>query len=129
MKQQQISFFKNGSWLAALILFLGILGSGLTVWNYSQHVFSTSSAHVVSGDGRIEVFFSERLTKKIFLHEVARVTFKDNMKQTPFRAEVISLEKKGVILQLLSQGPLNLHLGEMCSVTIDETIPQEEQKD
>ena len=82
----------------------------------------------MSCDGTIEAVFSERFTKKIVLHEIARVTLEKDVKQTPFRAEVISLEKKRVTLQLLPQGPLNLHPGESCSVTIDATVPQEEQK-
>ena len=129
MKQRHISFFKNGSWLASLILGLGVLGSGLTVWNYSQHVFSTNNAHVVSSDGTIEAFFSEHLIKKITSHEVARVTFKNDVNQVAFRAEVVSLRKNAVTLQLLPHGPLNLHPEESCSVTIDATVPQEEQKD
>jgi hypothetical protein len=126
VKQQRASFFKNGSWFVMSLLSLAVLGSGLTVWNYSQHVFSTSKAHVVTSDGKIAATFSERLTKKMFLHEVARVTFENNGNPTPFRAEIIFLGKKEVTLQLLSQAPLNLHPGVGCSVTVDATIPQEE---
>lgn len=82
----------------------------------------------MTDDGKIEATFSERLIKKMFLHEVARVTFENDENSTPFRAEIICLQKKGITLQLLRQGSLNLHPGAACSVTVDATIPQEEQE-
>ncbi len=119
----------NGNRLVLLILFFGILGSGLTFWNYSSHVFSTNHAVVLNAGGRIQAAFSPSQTARLHPKQQAKVTFKTsipmsavNNPQAIWRAEIVTVVKGCVLLQLLEK-PGSLIPGEACEVTIDTTIP------
>lgn len=121
------SFFKkkNGSFLVILILVLCTFGAGLTFWNYTQHVFSTSQADVVSSSNMVEAFFAKSAINKIQPHHHARVTIDKQI----FDAEVVSVTNTGqkttVLLRLINkESPLlKNEMPKSCGVTIDTTIP------
>ena len=121
---------KSGSRLVVMILVLGTLGSGLTFWNYSQHVFSSKSAKIVDQAGRIEAIFPARVLKKVQPHQRARVSVEKSF----FNAEVVSATTtdQGVIISLRSTDKDNFlkiktTAGDSCDVTIDTTIPCDSQ--
>ena len=108
-----------------IIVVLGVVGSGLTVWNYSQHVFSSNRGKVIDFDGIVEVSFPKKAALKIHAHQSARVTFevKDAPKKIVHDAVVISVDDDVVTLRLTPPMLEKLTLGEACSVTVDTTIP------
>ncbi|HLB34282.1 MAG TPA: hypothetical protein VJK54_08625 [Chthoniobacterales bacterium] len=130
----------NGSRLVLIIVILGCLGSGLTVWNYSRGVFSTTHATVINSSGTIEALFPMGLAKKVHPGQIARITFEKSRASstTPFSAKVVSTTKTTmttkfskpmllVTLRLIEdlkpiEYPVGLVIEEPCSVTIDTTI-------
>ena len=131
------TIWKNGTWLVIVIVLLGIIAAGLTVTVYSQHVYSSHEAQVLNKEGEIAAFYPQRFMKKIFPHQIARVTVQEQSLTLPYRAEVVSvtqtmLGRRHVLLVTLQILDLetsneavvsNLIPGEACSVTIDATIP------
>lgn len=111
----------NGTYLVLLILFFGIAGAGLTVWNYSRHVFSTNQAFVVEPSGRVRASFSPSITAQLHPRQRAKIT-SARSPETPLRAEIVTVVKGSVLLQLLEKST-SLSPGEACEVTIDTTIP------
>ena len=135
------SFWKNGSFLALSILVFGIFGAGMTIGVYSQHVYSTHEAQIITGEGTIAALYPQRLSKKITPHQIAKVTFQGQASLLPCKAEVVSvnptmLGRRSLLLvklQLLDGTTRNNGLqwekqevlvpGTHCTVTIDTTIP------
>ncbi|MFI0348612.1 MAG: hypothetical protein ACH346_07620 [Chthoniobacterales bacterium] len=116
----------SGSRLVFIILVLGTLGSGLTFWNYSQHVFSSNRATFIDQAGTIEAIFPRRVAKKIEPHQQARISMGKNL----FSAEVVSTTSTNqeVIVRLSpidknSFSKIEIPFDDSCSVTIDTTIP------
>lgn len=137
---KRLTIWKNGSWLVIFILLLGAVGTGLSIWSYSQHVYSSHDAQVLNNKGLIGAFYPARFAKKIFPHQVARITFQEQAFLLPCKAEVVSVTQTMlgrrhvllVTLQLLDpqatdgattwKSDSNLKPGANCSVTIDTTI-------
>lgn len=135
------SFWKNGSYLALSILIFGIIGAGMTIGIYAQHVYSTHEAQIISKEGTIAALYPQRLAKKITPHQIAKITFQGQASLFPYKAEVISvnptmLGRRSLLLvklQLFVGTPKNNGLysekqdawipGTHCTVTIDTTIP------
>jgi len=135
------SFWKNGSCLALSILFFGVIGAGMTIRVYLQHVYSTHEAEIITKEGGIAALYAQQLSQKIKPHQVAKITFQGKASLFPCKAEVISvnptmLGRKSLLLvklQLLNATTKNndpysekedLYIpGTPCTVTIDTTIP------
>jgi hypothetical protein len=113
--------YHNGSWLVMLLLSVAIVGAGLTVWNYSQHVFSTRRACIETATGMVRASFPDAITRQLHPHQHGKVTLASSPK-TPWRAEIVTVVRGTVVLQPLEQPP-SLAPGEACEVTIDTTIP------
>ncbi|MCF7728772.1 MAG: hypothetical protein K9M81_00225 [Chthoniobacterales bacterium] len=127
--------------MALSILVFGIFGAGMTIGVYSQHVYSTHEAQIITGEGTIAALYPQRLSKKIAPHQIAKVTFQGQASLLPCKAEVISvnptmLGRRSLLLvklQLLDGTTRNNGLqwekqevlvpGTHCTVTIDTTIP------
>lgn len=115
----------NGSRLVIIILILGALISGLTFWNYSQHVFSTNHALLLNQTGLVEAVFPAALSRKIHEHQQAHITLGKRF----FKAEVLSTlmsdQETRVQLHLIEKNlpALPLSPDEACGVTIDTTLP------
>jgi DNA-binding transcriptional regulator YdaS (Cro superfamily) len=136
-----VTIWKNGTWLVIAIMLLGIISASLTIWIYSQHVYSSREAQVISSTGDIAVLYPQRLAKKIFPHQSAKVTFHQQDFLFPCKAEVVSVNQTMlgrrpillVRLQLIdhvdggqitaSEKEDDLLPGTPCSVTIDTTVP------
>jgi hypothetical protein len=134
-------FWKNGSSLVLLIALLGIISAALTVWMYTQHVYSSHEAEIISSKGIIAALYPQRLEKKIVSHQIAKVTFSGVVFSFPCKAEVVSvtqtmLGRRSLLLVKLElidlpdhKNPLNEEKieqwipGTHCTVTIDTTIP------
>ncbi|MFZ4116224.1 MAG: hypothetical protein ACOYK6_05815 [Chthoniobacterales bacterium] len=136
-----VTIWKNGTWLVAAMMLIGTIAASLTIWVYSQHVYSTHEAQVISSKGDIAALYPQRLGKKIFPHQRAKVTFHQQNFLFPCKAEVVSvnqtmLGKRPILLvrlQLIDRGDGDqitaseqeddLMPGTRCSVTIDTTLP------
>jgi hypothetical protein len=106
---------------------------------YTQHVYSSHEAEIISSKGIIAALYPQRLKKKIVSHQVAKVTFSGGMFLFPCKAEVISvtqtmLGRRSLLLVKLELIDLPDHKnsedtnqpwipGTHCTVTIDTTIP------
>lgn len=131
---------QNGSLLVLIIVILGCLGSGLTVWNYSRGVFSTNHATMINSSSAIEALFPISLAKRVHPGQVARITFEKTRASstTSFSAKVVSTAKTTVTTKLRKpmllvtlrliedpnpiEYPIGFVIEEPCSVTIDTTI-------
>ena len=128
-----MKFFKNGSWLVLLIIVLCVMGAGLTVWNYTKHVFSSGEATVIANNGTIEALFPKHLVGKILPHQKAHVTFQKGSATASYNAEVLfsqttqaTKDQLVVVLHLdesNKEKPSVFIPGTHCAVTIDATIP------
>lgn len=135
-------FWKNGSFLVLSILLLGMMSAALTAWLYSQHVYTSREAEVINSKGAITALYSQRLTKKILPHQIAKVTFQGSRFLLPCKATVVSvnktmLGKRALLLVKLEcidltdkNNPIDGSIrgeesipGTHCTVTIDTTIP------
>jgi len=113
----------NGTHLVLIILFFGIVGAGLTVWNYSRHVFSTNNAFVTESHGHVRASFPPSVIEKLHSGQYAKVTLAHDREQS-LRAQITTVEKECIILQLLEK-PTAILQGEACEVTVDTTLPVE----
>ena len=121
---------KRGSLFVVMILVLGTIGSGLTFWNYSQHVFSSNRGKFVDQAGTIEAIFPARVLKKVQPHQRARVSIGKSF----LTAEVVSVTTtdQGLIISLCPMdkdhfSKIKATAGDSCDVTIDTTIPCDSQ--
>lgn len=126
---RQCCAVSNGKLLVLLIVGVSFLAAGLTFWNYSRHVFSTNHAIVINSEGRVRASFSPSITAQLHPHQQAKVTVKTststfnfNHREAILQAEIVTVVKGAVLLQLLEK-PTLLTPGETCDVTIDTTVP------
>ena len=135
-----MNFFKKGTWLVVLIVVFAVVGEGLTVWNYRQHVFSTADATTLANPEIIEAFFPQRFSGKVFPDQVARVTFSGKKMLHPYAANVLSVQPtmrnaQPVLLVMLRLSEKNKMMpggiapGTSCAVTIDTTIPVQKEEE
>ena len=122
MKSPGSSFSNsNGTHLVLFLVGFSLLVAAGTFWNYSRYVFSTNHAVVVESSGRVRASFSPSITDQLHPRQHAKVTLAISPGM-PLRAEIVTVVKGSVLLQLLEKSTL-LSPGEACEVTIDTTVP------
>ena len=114
-------YSSSGTRLVLFIVGFSFLAAVGTFWNYSRHVFSTSHAIVMESSGCVRASFSPSITAQLHPLQHAKVTLA-NFPETPLSAEIVTVVKGSVLLQLLEKPP-SLSPGEACEVTIDTTVP------
>lgn len=123
----------SGWILVTLLLLLCLLGTGLTWWNYSQHVFSSAQGVVLEAQGKegfVSVCLPSDEARKILNGHLATITLGED--NHPLKGRVVSMVASkdvtaATVLIRVMDAPTPWKAGEACGVTIDTTVPPVEE--
>lgn len=121
----------SGWILVTGLLLLCITGTGLTWWNYSRQVFSTADGVIYNQTGEVEcaVVFPSRDARLIQSGHRATITVGEDKHPVPGRVIRQSPIPKGTLVVIrLVKPSADIANNARCSVTIDTTVPPQEEK-